>query len=314
MPIDVQEQPRFVHEKSQQTFRRRFIDTGASNDLHCNLTELRAASDAGADNPDPDSQDVGFLRHNDFLGHLCRYFYASNQAKRLRPMTILDVGAGALQWPWFMHKNRFKFEDGAQYYALELRATANWLTATNHTGALKHQLKTDMHLVRCDLVRDDLSLIPEWPGQFDLVVCFETFEHVPRAEAPGMMQRLFNWTRPGGTCLFSTPNAGVSRSTAENHLEEDGSSREWTYDAKLDLAAEAGFELEHTYGTFTSLSYMPEEFHNRMANDKLLQAMKAFLDINMFDCVIASAYPEHSNNALMHFKRPASVPVNAPTV
>lgn len=295
---------RYTHPKSGESYRRRFVDTGARNDLDCNLTELRAASDAAFGDPDPDSQTVGFVRHNDFFGHLLRYGYASNQLAKLKPLTILDVGCGDIQWPWYMHKNRYSTEVGAQYYGLELRATRDWLTATAPNGGLKHQFKCSMNLVRCDLVRDDLSAVPEWPGQFDMVVCYETFEHVPREHAPELMRRLFSWTKPGGTCLFSTPNAGVSRSTAENHLGPDGVSREWTYDAKIALAREAGFAVHRTYGTFTGITYLPEEVQERVKTDPILKAMREFLDHSIFTAIIASPFPTHSNNSLFHLERP----------
>src|SRR5690606_10091198 len=105
--------------------------------------------------------------------------------------------------------------------------------------------------------------------------------------------------------LFSTPNAGVSISTAENHTGPDGEIREWTYQDKLDLARQVGFTIEKTYGTFTGITYLPDDVRQKVQTDPMFVAMKEFFDVSLFNCVIATANPVHSNNSIFLMRRPA---------
>jgi SAM-dependent methyltransferase len=284
-----------------------FADTGSKNDLDCNLTELRVAADATNNNPDENDQanSIGFTRHTDSWGHLLRYYYAGKMITKLEPSHILDVGCGELQLPWFLNKNRFKPVANTQYVGIELRGQAKWLQA-DEEGKHKYRYKAHMTLVRGDIVRDDFSQTPGWAsGGFPLVIFLEALEHFPREYAPVAMQRLFNWTKPGGVCLFSTPNAGVSVSTAENHTGPDGVSREWSYKDKIAMVQAAGFEIVETFGTFTGMSYMPAEVQEFVKTDPIWSKMKRFYDPTLFCSVIATAYPEHSNNSIFHLRRPA---------
>ncbi len=270
---------------------RKFFELNHRNESDCNLTELLAA----------ESVDRGYATHNDWLAHCNRYAYTWKllTSKLKECKTLLDVGCGKLQLPYFLWRNRLKPVDDFQYWGLELRATRTWLPGEEDGW------KVPINLVKTDLLVDDLTTLEGWPGQFDLVVCFETFEHVPRAKGPEMMRKLFSWTKPGGTCLFSTPNAGVSDSTAENHMDkETGESREWEYDAKIEVAEEAGFRIEDTFGTFCGTTHLPEEMQERIKTDPLLVKAKKFLSHAQFTTLVAPAFPEHSNNALFHLVRP----------
>ena len=294
-----------------KTFRRQFADTGTKNDLDCNLTELRVASDATNNNPDENLgnnsvDSIGFTRHPDSWAHLLRYYYCGRILDKLEPASVLDVGCGELQLPWFLNKNRFKPKNpDMQYVGIELRSKEAWL-AQQVNDAPKFRYKAHMTLVRGDIVRDDFSPVPGWQaGGFDVTVSLETFEHVPRAYGPEFMRRLFTWTKPGGTCIFSTPNAGVSVSTAENHHGPDGEVREWTYADKIELAKKAGFEIVETFGTFTGSTYLPDEVQAFIKSDPVWSKMKRFYDTSLFNCVVATAYPEHSNNSLFLMKRAA---------
>jgi 2-polyprenyl-3-methyl-5-hydroxy-6-metoxy-1,4-benzoquinol methylase len=44
----------------------------------------------------------------------------------------------------------------------------------------------------------------EWSAPFDVVVCADVLEHLPRPEA--LLERIRGWLRPGGTLLVSIPN------------------------------------------------------------------------------------------------------------
>ena len=300
--------PSLTHEGI--TYRRQFADTGTKNDLDCNLTELRVASDATNNNPD-ESQDngnvdsIGFTRHPDSWAHLLRYYYCGRILDKLEPANVLDVGCGELQLPWFLNKNRFRPKNrDMQYVGIELRGKEAWL-AQQVNDAPKYRYKAHMTLARGDIVRDDFSGVPGWSvSGFDVTICLEMMEHIPREHFAPTFKRLYDWTKPGGTLILSTPNAGVSVSAAENHHGSDGICREWSYDDKLRIAKEVGFELVDVFGTFTGVTYLPAEVREKIKTDPALSAMKRFFDTSLFNSIIAAGYPAHSNNSLMHFKKP----------
>ena len=286
-------------------YDRHFYRLRKENTTDSGLTEIYGA----------ETVDRGFA-HTDQVGHWLRYLYIAKQMSKLKPDSVLDVGCGSFQLPYLLHRNRFAF--AADYYGLDLRDLRSYYS--------KSQLKADMTVIQCDVVLDkpeDVVLGDGshlMPKQHDVTVCLETFEHVPRDKASELMQRLYDWTAPGGTCFFSTPNAGVSDSTADNHFGADGVSREWTYDEKIDIAQSAGFEIECTYGVFArqdrikpALQAMPwlvtdnagkiiEEL--TMWDHPVIQSMKAFVNHSVFIDVICANFPELSNNALFHMRRP----------
>lgn len=271
---------------------RKFYALTDENVHDCNLTELLAA----------ESQDRGYVTHNDFAwGHTNRYTYVwkllTSRLKETK--TLLDVGSGRWQLPYFLWRNRCKPVQDFQYWGIELRATQRWLPAEDE------HWQVALNMVRGDILESDFTRCQGWPGQFDLVVSFECMEHIPRSRGPQFLRQLFNWTRPGGTCLLSTPNAGVSDSTAQNHLDpETGESREWTYSEKLDLAREAGFVIEDTFGTFCGIKHLPADVQHRLKTDPEWSKIKRFLSHALLTSVIAVNYPAHSNNSLFHLVRP----------
>lgn len=245
------------------------------SDLPHGLTELNAA----------DAVDRGFMAHSDWVGHIMRYGYAMKLVEKLKPARVIDIGCGDLNLPKFLWRNRSTF--AGDYVGADLRATPKWLEGITW--------KANIELVRLDLVQDD----PAELGTADLVVCFETFEHVPRDYQQALLQRLFAWTNPGGRCLFSTPNAGVARSTAKNHFGPEG-NRERTYEEKLAMATEAGFNILNTFGTFAGSTRLPADF---IATPEMVKA-KSFLLDSFFVCLAAINFPAESNNALFDMERP----------
>lgn len=250
------------------------------NELGSNLTELSAAGHFF---------DRGFMAHRDWIAHVSRWFAVARKI-RMKKDKLLDVGCGKLGLPYTLNQCR---RQPAEYWGLDLRALENWGKSTNW--------KTPTNLVRMDLILDDPTDLLGWPEDgFDLVTCFEVLEHVPRANAAQLVQNLYDWTKPGGSCLLSTPNHGTSTSVAKNHIGPDGEIREWTYQDKLGLIEDAGFELEGAYGTFIRLDQLPVE----ITENKELMAAKEFLHGDWFSVMAAAAYPEQANNAVFYLRRP----------
>lgn len=256
---------------NQQLF---FAQISRGNRSKSNLTELNAT----------DALDTGFMSHNDWVAHGVRYGFIAKMIAKNKPATVLDVGCGRFPLLNYLWKNRSI--DAFGYAGLDLRANEKWF---EHL----HWKRYDVYLIQMDLVLDAVSIMPH-----DLVICTEVFEHVPTDKAPLLMRRLYEWTDEGGMCIFSTPNAGVSDSTAENHKDENGKSREWKYMDKIRLAQSVGFKVEHAYGTFIAKRRIPESFWN----DNTI-AISEFLPHAMFTSFAAAGYPAESNNSLLVLRK-----------
>lgn len=254
-----------------------FDEVVKTNKSKSNLTELNAT----------DAVNNGFMSHNDWVAHVTRYGYIQKMITKLKPKTVFEAGCGRFPLVNYLWRNRD--QNKFKYYAADLRARVQWF---EHLG----WKKGDVYLVRDDLV---LSRTLFNDLRFDVTIATEVFEHVPTDKAPLFMKRLFNWTKPGGVCIFSTPNAGVSKSTADNHKDENGESREWAYKDKVNLAKSVGFEVVNTYGTFIAKSRIPEEFWT----ETTIKAAD-FLPHAMFTVYAAASYPAESNNSLFLLKRP----------
>lgn len=71
---------------------------------------------------------------------------------------------------------------------------------------------------RGSAVQGDLRELPFEDDSFDLIVCFETIEHV--AEGPKVIGEFRRVLRPGGVLLISSPNPGVYPEGNEYHVHE----------------------------------------------------------------------------------------------
>ena len=287
--------------------RRDFIEVRRDNPHDSNLTNLNVVHDL----------DRLYVMHSDWLAHLTRYSYATwLVTNRLKGQArVLDVGSARLEFLQFCYRNRGKIAD---YVGLDLRATEGWM---GHEW-LRSPSVPPCTLVRMDVVDDELPVAINMHGgddpngsaryvpdghftraenqKWDVVLCFETLEHVPREKAQTLVDRLFNWTKPGGICLLSSPNAGASGSTAENHVGADGQSREHSYKDKTEYAKKAGFEIAGAWGTFCRLDNLPED----LKTTDTFQSAREYLKGGWLNIAFAANHPAQSNNAMFALRKP----------
>src|SRR6266571_163245 len=116
---------------------------------------------------------------------------------------------------WGEHRSRYRFaaQFAAEKTVLDVASGAGFgLQMLTHAGACPIGLDYDaraLRQVRClesraRLVRADATRLPFHADSFDLVVSFETVEHVPDAQA--LVSEIRRVLRPDGRLVLSTPN------------------------------------------------------------------------------------------------------------
>jgi ubiquinone/menaquinone biosynthesis C-methylase UbiE len=100
------------------------------------------------------------------------------------------------------------------------------------------------------LVRGDATCLPLKDASIDLVVSFETIEHVPDAEA--LVLEIRRVLKPGGRLVLSTPNRDFG--PPERHTGNPFHIREFTADELRDLLR-ASFENVQLFGQRPSDAY-----------------------------------------------------------
>lgn len=106
--------------------------------------------------------------------------------------TILDAGAGELQYKRFCKHLKYTSQDFAQY---------------NGEGDGRGLQTDTWDNSKLDIV-SDIASIPVGDKKFDAIMCVEVFEHIPHpTEAIKEFSRII---KPGGTLVITTPVASLT--------------------------------------------------------------------------------------------------------
>jgi SAM-dependent methyltransferase len=80
---------------------------------------------------------------------------------------------------------------------------------------------------------------------FDAVTSFYVFNHLPRAELPGLLKRIAQWLRPNGFLLATFGRSG-SEGVQDEWLGVPMFFSSYTEEETLDLVRRAGFAIERS--------------------------------------------------------------------
>jgi len=162
---------------------------------------------------------------------------------------------------WGEHRSRYRFAAhfAAGKQVLDVASGAGFgLQMLRQAGACPIGADYDAHAlsqVRCleakaRLVHADATRLPFQPYSLDLVVSFETIEHVP--DAPALVSEVGRVLKPGGRLVLSTPNRAFG--PEERHTQNPFHVREFTADELRDVLR-ASFDDVQLYGQRPSPAY-----------------------------------------------------------
>jgi SAM-dependent methyltransferase len=147
---------------------------------------------------------------------------------------------------WGEHRSRYRFAalfasgqrtldvaSGAGFGLQMLRRAQSCPIGLDYDADALHEVRRLE--VNAPLIRGDATCLPLASASIDLVVSFETLEHVPDAQA--MVFEIRRVLRPGGRLVLSTPNRAFG--PAERHSSNPFHIKEFTADELRELLAEA---------------------------------------------------------------------------
>lgn len=165
--------------------------------------------------------------------HRARYQWAADyirrESEKAQPVTVLDLAAGT------GYGCRKISESADRVIGVELSAAA-----INECRRTRNE--------RIVFVQGDAILLPLRPGSCDLVVSFETVEHIPLALVPAYLREVHRVLRSGGLLLISTPNRRLTSPFQGRDNPANPHHRfEWTKD-QFALAVKKFFRVESAWG------------------------------------------------------------------
>jgi SAM-dependent methyltransferase len=109
----------------------------------------------------------------------------------------------------------------------------------------EHIQQAGRNVPDAEFVCSDALTVTFPPGQFDAIISLYTFDHIPRDEHRGLLERLRHWLRPDGLLLLSIEDQDEPGTVAE-WLGVDMFFSMFGADATRQLVREAGFDIEKT--------------------------------------------------------------------
>jgi cyclopropane fatty-acyl-phospholipid synthase-like methyltransferase len=121
--------------------------------------------------------------------------------------------------------------------------------------------------------------------KFEIITCFEVFEHIGHANADAFLKNIWNHCNEGTTVYFSTPNYDPKVGAAENHiLGDEREIGEWDH-FELQAELEKFFTVEKKYGTFASMRDYKDELNEWQK--PMFEALKEYYDTNLVANIMA---------------------------
>jgi hypothetical protein len=235
------------------------------------------------------AEERGFI-HRDYVAHCLRWTHVCKyvaQFQRYKEAEILDIGCGReLPLAKTLYSSRYipKSYTGIDYGPINQDA----IDTLSKTDKFNGTYKSGMDV--CDYHVDD---------RFNLITCFEVFEHVEPAHGVRMLRKIKSLLSSDGRVMLSTPCYNEKTGAADNHVNET------TYQALGSIIEAVGFEVEDVWGTFASI----KDYFDVLIEDgfgQIFDRLRDYYDTNYLATIFAPMYPQHSRNCLWSLKHGAA--------
>lgn len=217
----------------------------------------------------------------DYLAHVLRWAYVvrlvgRRDRKVRRPYRIVDVGCGV---------------EAPLAAVLSLDATLARGRPLSYDGVDVGPVRPTVHRkwVRYHPYTDAIGWAPPEPA--DLVVCFETVEHMPREHGVRLVASLRGMVRDDGLVLLSTPVR--ARTLPRNHVYE------WALDELVAECERAGFTVDRVFGTFMDIDVARKLSREDPALSSVWDRLSVYYPSEVMACLFTPLFPEASKSVLL---------------
>ncbi len=212
-----------------------------------------------------------------------RYGWITKQVKQ--GMKILDVGCG---------------QDQPLLYVLGARIQT---VPELYVGVDLNRIMRKSN-VRWAKIYDEFDFTSKFPqiiashGEFDVAVNFEVIEHMSPEDGRTLLAALYNCLKPKGCLYLSTPV--FDGMAAANHIHE------YTIPELHSVIVEAGFDVEHRYGTFASKPDIRHAMFKAGHKERLqvYDDLEHWFGGDVMSTFMAPLYPDSSRNNLWVCRKP----------
>jgi 2-polyprenyl-3-methyl-5-hydroxy-6-metoxy-1,4-benzoquinol methylase len=228
----------------------------------------------------------GYRVHRDYAAHYFRWGWAVSRAGGIgiAGKTVLDVGCG--QDVPLLRVATYTSQQPAYYVGVDL----NHLPELSASEEKRAELFSETNFINI------ASALADRNDGFDVVVAFESLEHMPRDAAWQTLWWMRKLTKSDGFALVSTPVFNGQQ--ASNHIHE------FTVDDLRALIEAAGFTVERRYGTFASYHAVMRGVHELADRegldtklfDRIYTELKEYYADDVLATFVAPLLPDHSRN------------------
>ena len=203
--------------------------------------------------------------------HVARYVFAS---KYVKSSTVLDIACGVGYGSAILARKEY---EATKVFGVDIRE--------DNVEIAKRNYGSDKIVFNCG------DILTYEAGPFDVIVCFETIEHV--AAHREVLSNLFKLLRRGGTLLISSPNRIITSPSAVSICDKPQNkyhTQEFTINELINELEEAGFCVgsQSVYGQRQSIY-----FKNRLFQSILRRFWRQEIMSNEVVTPVRRLYPRY---------------------
>lgn len=213
--------------------------------------------------------------HKDYLGHIFRWGWANQFINK--QTRVLDVGCGSslpLMRVFGGPNHNFpEFYLGVDAGKVKYDKIPKWaqiIDEFDFTNPLKNEVKES--------------------SKFDVVVCFEVFEHMSEEKGKRLLENIYNYMNDDAILIFSAPVYCSTYKMAKFHINE------LTKVEMEDALEGAGLYIKEQFGVFSNINDIKKVASKEEM--KLYRELGKFYGNDILGAFLAPKYPEAARNIL----------------